>query len=497
MSSNKSFTVFAERVGSDIAFDCLAMVKNNASVQSGLLIGVEAINVDFPSPFGIDLTNLLGNQGKISLNKIAGYVGGTELASYKFDTNSPSVSSLVKFMSFPDSVVFYMFGEYTPAYDRAFAFAPEQKVRQIGDVFSFGMLQTISFQAQFRAPGVCDASESGRNVDGHNVLHKAAFPPKISPSGSGEYDASFGFDFTWVPNFYDYSDYPTAMILREGEGIAAIQRVFGLPQAHHWSVTVRMISNGTGQYTNAFSSDFCIGVAFDTTSFDKSFTYDNGPLAPAYRYMATNMGSPYCENDPIWCLYNGVGSGVVLEVNIVNFTDMGESNIPRYRIMRSGGVINYGSGGKEITPVAHDTSMDISSIKAYAGPLKAYALAGDQGVPINYLDYQGSPIAIALQQKADTFRQFLHTDPFITELVAPKLRFENATERWPGDRRGVGAIADEIILHPGECIAVVGGGNGLIETSEGAYANVFFLCRLYSDAVSFPVVGNTGLVKVA
>jgi hypothetical protein len=59
----------------------------------------------------------------------------------------------------------------------------------------------------------------------------------------------------------------------------------------------------------------------------------------------------------------------------------------------------------------------------------------------------------------------------------------------------------EVILHPGEGVAVVGGGFGLVETSEQAYLDIEIVGYVESEVtptgIAVPVVGNTGFVRVA
>lgn len=406
MPAGNSFTVFAERVDPGAGFDGLVAVMNKASVASGKLIAIESIRVMTPSPINSDLTNILGTNGIISLERVTAYFGGTEISAFKYDTNAGSLPAGVKVMLFPDSVT-------SPIV-----------IRKFGDVVSTYTITkaTMGIQAMMRAPGVADANESGRNVESHNVLHRAV-------------DSTL-----------------QAITLREGEGLASIQRAFGVPQSEHWSLTIRVIATGK-----------------------------------TYRFKIDGCGSTYEPDAPKWVLFNTVGSGVVLEVCVVNFSDMGEENIPRIRITRIGG-IDSNPSVTEITPLKHDTSSDFSDIKAYIGEFRVKVLAQTQGVPINYNDYQILPIPIATQQQVDTFRQFSMAEPKYSLTHAPPLRFENECERWPGDRRGVNAIDDEIIIHPGEGIALLAGGNGLIDTSELAYYNIEIIGRFWTDVVTSSTV---------
>lgn len=416
MSVKKTFTVFAERVDPEAGFDGLVAIMNNTLPTAGKTIAIESVRVMKPSPINSDLTNLYGTQGILSLDRVTAYSGGTEIPATKFDTGAGSLPSTVKFMSFPDSVT-----GATP-------------VRKFGDAIStYNITTAIPFQAMMRAPSILDVSESGRNMESHNVLHKA--------------------------NVSDIEP----ITLREGEGLACIQRDFGIPQSSHFSITVKVTSTG---YT--------------------------------YRYKVINNGSPYGYDEPKWVLFNGSGSGVVITVWVVSHSDLGEQNIPRLRLTKIGGMDWQEIGvPTTLTPIKHDTGADLSGVNAYIGDFKPIPLSGTQGVQVDYQNYQGTPITVAVQQKFDTYRQFLCAEPKISLTHSPIIRFENEHEVWSGDRRGVFAIDDEIVLRAGEGFAVIGGGNGGIETSELCYVNIEIIANLVSPDASggFPVVGNSGLVR--
>lgn len=411
----KGFTARAERIDPEVGFDGLFAVMNMASKSSGRYLSILSLRVAHSSGFNSDTTNILGNQGRISIDRISAYSGGTEITPVKFDTNSATLPSEVKLLTFPDSITLV------------------SKYRQFGDCPSFGILQTISFQGLMRAPGVCDCTESGQPCEGHNVMHKpldSALEPKV---------------------------------LREGEGIAAIKRAYGLSQAHHWAVIIRVVSTGA-----------------------------------TYRYTLTGVGTPASLNDPIWAIFNASGSGVIIEVWIINFPDMGESNIPGVRIARISGITEFGEGAGEISPIKHDTSADLTGVKIYKGAFRP-ALSDFGGLPENYWNYQGTPVTIALQQQIGVFRKVSLAGPIYTETAAPVLRFQNSDERWPGDRRGVFDIEDEIILLPGEGLAVIGGGSGYIETSEQCYVDIDILGYIFipdtGGAAVYPVIGGKHIIQ--
>jgi hypothetical protein len=59
-------------------------------------------------------------------------------------------------------------------------------------------------------------------------------------------------------------------------------------------------------------------------------------------------------------------------------------------------------------------------------------------------------------------------------------------EIWPGDRRGALNFT-EIVLQPNEGVAVVGGGVGLVETSEQAYLDVEIVGYVDSPDAVYPI----------
>jgi hypothetical protein len=417
MASNCTFTVLAECVDPEPGKDGLVAVLNNALVSSGKCIAIESIRAYYASPFNSDLTAIYGSQGIIGIERITAHSGGVNSVAVKFDTNTSALSANIELKEMPESVTI-----------------SGGTIRRFGDVVSSCTITSaIPFQAMMRAPGVCDSQEGGRNMEGHNVLHK----------------------------MQDSSVEP--IVLREGEGIALIKRAFGIPQAHHSSVVIRVVSTGK-----------------------------------TYRYYMSDVGSPYDLDGAIWSLMNTTGSGIVIEVWVANMCDIGEHNIPRFRITRIGGIDSF-FGGTSIAPSKHDASKDVSDVVAWKGPLVARPLCYNQGVQADYLNYAGTPITVAVQQKFDTFRHWLH-GAIYTLTHVPQMRFENECEIWPGDRRGVFSINDELVLHPGEGIAVLGGGNGLIETSEGAWMTIEIIGRLYTNAtassgIAGPVIGRGVVVS--
>lgn len=296
-------------------------------------------------------------------------------------------------------------------------------IRRFGDcISSYTITKAISFQAMIRAPNVVDANDhSGRTCESHNIWHV-----------DGDSDTE-------------------PLVLREGEGFALVRREFGLPQAMHLGVTVRNMSTGA-----------------------------------TYKWSDGDVGSALMKGMASIALMNGSGSGVVLQVMIVSLPDLGEENIPSYRIVRVAGAVNTEWPGRSATVVAHDTENSLTDVVALRGPTTLLPSAAANGMQIDYHNYQNTPITTVMQQRADCFRRWLGAGPYITETGAVTLNADvlsrSEYEVWPGDRRGAGGNADtEIILHPGQGIAVIGGGAGKIETSEQAYLDIEICGYLQDD----------------
>jgi hypothetical protein len=404
--ARKSFTATFERCDSDIGNDGMAALFND-STDATKVVHICEIRTMI-RPINPDVTNPLGNQGIISLDRISAVTGGSEVAAFKHDTAAADLPSQVKMIENPDSVTV------------------TSTIRRFGDcISSYTILKSISFQAMMRAPGVCDSNDhSGRTCEGHNVWHV-----------DGDSDTE-------------------PLVLREGEGFCLTRREFGLPQAFHFGVTVRVA--GTSR---------------------------------TYKYRDGDVGSVLEKGLASIALINGTGSGVVLQVMIVSLPDMGEENIPSYRIVRvSGAAQDPDFPGSPGTIIAHDTANSMAELRALRGAVRLLPASAVNGVPVNYHGYNILPLPVLDQQKLDSFRRWLGAGPYISETgtvtLSADMLSRSEFEIWPGDRRGAVSMC-ELILWPGQGIAVVGGGAGLIETSEQAYLDIE-ISGYVDDAVPTP-----------
>lgn len=398
--SRKTFTAVFPRCDSDIGLDGMAAVFNNSDSVSKSVHICEIRTMI--RPINPDIANPLGNQGIVSIDRITAVSGGDEVVAVKHDTDAADLPSQVKLYENPDSVTI----SGTP-------------FRRFGDaISSYTVTKSISFQAMMRAPGVCDANDhSGRTCEGHNVWH-----------ADGDTDTE-------------------PIVLNEGEGFCLTRREFGMPQAFHFGVTVRVI--GTGR---------------------------------TYKYRDGDVGSALEKGMASIALINGTGSGVVLQVMIVSLPDMGEENIPSYRIVRvANAQFDPLNPGSSVPVIAHDTANTLTEVGAVRGAMRLKPAVSSLGVNISYHDYSGVPLSIVEQQRYDCLRRWLGAGPYIAETVIdvnnprldPAMFSRSEYEVWPGDRKGLNTGEDQhIVLRGGQGIAIIGGGFGLIETSEQAYLDI-------------------------
>lgn len=311
-------------------------------------------------------------------------------------------------------------------------------IRRFGDcVSTFTITKALPFRVGMRAPGVTDANDhSGRTAEGQDIWHA------------------------------DGDSATEPIVLRAGEGIAIIKRAWGQPQGMHIRIIIRDTATG------------------------RVYTWDDAGLA----------GTPSGINQAIFSFMNESGSGLVLQMYVLMFPDLGEENQPKFRIVRCSPGFQDGFVGTSVTPSLHDTAGSVTDLSAYYGPMKVFAYARQCGAQVNYYDYQSLPVTTAEQQKVDTFRQWLHAGNYsISETGSPVMLWDVLSraepEMWPGDRRGTGSGVDmPIVLWPGQGLAVIGGGNGLIETSELAYLQVEMAGYVYTAP---PTGGGTGGVSIS
>jgi hypothetical protein len=410
-----SFTVVFPAADVDVAADALAAVFNVSSNVTTYVAICEVRAV--PLPINDDVTNILGNQGILSIDRITAASGGTEVTPAKFDTNAGALPSTIKLRSKPDSVTL-----------------SGGTIRRFGDCISSYMItKAIPFQAMLRAPGLVDANDhSGRTAEGRD-LWRADGVADTQP-----------------------------IVLREGEGIAIVKRAWGVPQSMRLAITA-VIATKT------------------------------------YHWSDSSFGTPWGLNDALVSLMNETGSGLIVYVYVASMPDLGEENIPKYRLVKCQTVFDNAFNGTSVNISRHDTSASIGDVACYAGPMRIYPWAAGEGAQAKYHDYQSTPVTTAEMQKVDCIRIWGGCGPYMRTTSSPVMLVDVLSraepEVWPGDRRGTGSGVDmPIVLRPGQGLAVLGGGAGGIETSEQAYLPFEMVGYVYTAP---PVVGGSGGVSIS
>jgi hypothetical protein len=235
--------------------------------------------------------------------------------------------------------------------------------------------------------------------------------------------------------------------LNAGEGLAMIQGVVGLPSSHGPSIVVKVQATGA---VYIFSS-------------------------------MKNVASGYTNGVAQWALMNAAGSGVTLEVSVIEDLISGESPLPgfggvedEYRLIFIDGVFDPSS---EITPIAHWTTNAAlpSTIKCYKGPLGAFPAGYKRGAQFS-LHYDAtlgaagsSGASVASQQRIGAIRRRTRgRNLFVT--TAPNQVSGLFDEQILWDTTG---LNDEgLQLSAGQGIAIVSGGNGVINYAARAISNV-------------------------
>jgi len=409
-----SFTVSMRNVVAEIAADALAAVFNVSSDKEKYVAICEVRSI--PKAINDDTTNILGNQGIMSLERITAADGGTLLTPLKFDTAASALPSQVKARLRPTS-----------------ATISGGTLRRFGECLSSTtILATPSLRGGLRMPGILDTNDhSGRTAESSDIWH-----------ADGVSDTE-------------------PIVLNAGEGIALVRRAWGVPAALYFGLVVRVVSTGN-----------------------------------VYRWNDVNVG-PADELDTAQLtLMNESGSGIVLQVYIVTFPNLGEQNIPRFRLVKTETVFDVISG-ESVSLVLHDTAKSISDVLAYRGPMRLHPWAKSEGAQVQYHDYQSGLVQIGVKQMPDALRLWLGCGPYMRTTSAPNMNWDVLSraepEVWPGDRRGVGAGLDfPIVLRPGQGLAVIGGGGGAggvgyIEASEQATLDLEFCGYVYTSSAVWPI----------
>jgi len=362
-------------MGETLTFE--AMGVDAAPLQDGLAALINRETADGRRTVEVReiLVRAIGGQsgtgtGSVRLVRTTAMSGGNPVSSLKHDTSSPNLPSQVSIAVQPDSVTV------------------ASELRILADVPTWSTVTAVSPMT-------------------------AALPGRVMP---GQFlQPSDALRLTGEPAIQP-------IVLREGQGIAFMQKAFAIPHAG--------------------------AVGFILT---------NQATGATYSVRNRDLRTPSRLDIPLFGVFNGVGSGIALEVRVVEWPSEGESGIPRYRLARISDV----QGGTAGSAVSHDTANAPlpSSIALIQGPFRAVLAGEEEGVPVDWFINPGVNVAVAQQHKYGTIRNRAlipwGTDAGSSLLVDPKeTLLYRAAPNEPG-----------IILHPTEGLAVLAGANGVIDNS--------------------------------
>jgi hypothetical protein len=247
----------------------------------------------------------------------------------------------------------------------------------------------------------------------------------------------------------DLMRFPTSsdverIVLREGEGLSICEGAFGVPRAGAAGFCVRNTSSG---------------ACYTVRSRD-----------------IRRRGSPGLSH---LAIFNGSGSGVILEVFSVQYPEEGEATIPLVRLAKISGYVGGVDASENILKL--DTQATIpSTVKALGGPFRAQLMGEDSGTTIDWHSRHGvDGLNVLQQQNIGVFRRL--TSPVIsTDAESPLLySFANSLV-WQSSGANEG-----IILRPGEGLAVLAGRAGVVDNSTMNCYQVEMLFNYIPPAPNF------------
>lgn len=241
------------------------------------------------------------------------------------------------------------------------------------------------------------------------------------------------------------------IVLREGEGLCIVQTAFGKPHAGVIGLLVRNLSTGA-----------------------------------TYTYRSRDVGTPRRLTMPQFVLFNGSGSGVVLQVIVVEQPDDGEATTTSgFRLALIDGYVDATTTD---AVSAHDTNNALpAGIVGLSGPFRAVPAGNALGIEFDWWSTHGSTMTLARQHAAGRIRRRVIAPTGVDTGSALGVMNYGYAERFFNARCGGCAL----ILRPGSGIALLDGVGGSITSSTFSFFEVAitFLVRT-SDA-------NTGNAYVS
>lgn len=213
------------------------------------------------------------------------------------------------------------------------------------------------------------------------------------------------------------------IILREGEGLAICEDVFSVPHAG--------------------ACGFCIR---DATS------------GACYTIRSRDVRRRAIADLAHIAVFNGSGSGVVLEIFNIQYPEEGEAVTPTLRIAK---ITGY-EGGTEAPDniLKFDTETNLDGITAIEGPFRAKLMGEDNGVTIDWHTRHGvDGVSILQQQKFGVIRNLTYPINSSDAGSAVKFGIPN-TLVWEARGSNIGIVA-----RPGEGVAILAGRAGVLDNS--------------------------------
>lgn len=252
------------------------------------------------------------------------------------------------------------------------------------------------------------------------------------------------------------------LVLREGQGLAFVQRSGVLPHA----MTVNLVL--TVQSTGA-----------------------------TYLYRSRNIGS-MVSGRALWSLFNGVGSGEVIEISSIMMAEDGDLGLAAgtlapttLRLVRTVGQIpTEALLPEEGTSISHDTTrVEMPpGMKLLSGAFRAALPGFFEGVLYTSDSTDHSVANIAKEQRAGVLRQIVRSNrvnrPAVT-CTTPDNGFDIYKAK----------VGQGIILRRNEGLALVGGRAGILDNSQLNYFDMR-VTFVHRPATTYPVIGNNRIVRV-
>lgn len=232
---------------------------------------------------------------------------------------------------------------------------------------------------------------------------------------------------------------------RENEGIALYQNSFGLNRSGILAFIISVRSTGA-----------------------------------TYMVRTRDVGTTRRLDKPLFAIFNGSGSGVILDIHYIFLPDGGESYLtPSHQLKIIEGYDNN-AVDESSTITSHDTNNPVPSfIKALSGPFLSYPYGARYvgGAYDWYYTHGALGMTYAAQQRFGRIRQ-RSLGPFGTNAgLSSSFRSTEYGFILFSASRGVGENSP-IVLRPGQGLAVTVGREGVIESSCFSFYEISFTFTL-------------------